>query len=145
MDFIRDNDPARIGDPEEFRLTEKRTATAKSDFKLDVRGQVAKSTHAGIPLLLKVRQELGSKVHFWPFDGWNIVEGKHLMVESYPAILKNRYPRDERTQDEHDAYSIERWLKEIDQNGFLERYLDPPLTAEEQKVAEREGWILGVY
>ena len=145
VDFIRDNHPARIGDPKEFRITDKRTSTAKSVFKFDVRGQVAKSTHAGIPWLLKIRQELGSKVRFWPFDGWDIVPGKHLIAESYPAILKNRYPKEDRTQDEHDAYAIARWLKESDQDGFLERYLNPPLTDEEQKVAEREGWILGVY
>jgi hypothetical protein len=36
------------------------------------RGSVAKSTHTGIPWLRFIRERLGSRVHFWPFDGWEI-------------------------------------------------------------------------
>jgi hypothetical protein len=36
---------------------------------------VAKSTHAGIPWLRFIRQRLSSRVHFWPFDGWDFPAG----------------------------------------------------------------------
>jgi hypothetical protein len=54
------------------RLTEERSGSAKSVFHFDVQGSVAKSTHAGIPWLRFIRQPLGKRVHFWPFDGWDV-------------------------------------------------------------------------
>ena len=42
------------------------------------------------------------------------------------------------------AYSIARWLHEMDQRGVLGRYFHPPLTNEERGIADREGWILGI-
>ena len=36
----------RVGDPSELRMTEKWTSSAKSVFRFDVQGSVAKSTHA---------------------------------------------------------------------------------------------------
>ena len=32
-------------------------------------------------------------------------------------------------------------LTETDRNGFLLRYFDPPLTDEQRRVADLEGWI----
>ncbi len=55
VDFVRDgsagNGAARMGDARWRRLTEERAGAAKSVFHFDVQGQVAKSTHAGIPWL----------------------------------------------------------------------------------------------
>jgi hypothetical protein len=74
VEFIRDgitgSYPARTGDSRWRRLTEKRTR-AKSVFHFDVPGSVAKATHAGLPWLRFIRRELGQKVHFWPYDGWD--------------------------------------------------------------------------
>jgi hypothetical protein len=79
VDFFRDglhgNGAARMGNPRWRRLTEERAGSAKSVFHFDVQGSVAKSTHAGIPWLRFIRQRLGARVHFWPFDGWNIPAG----------------------------------------------------------------------
>ena len=47
------------------------TSRARS-VVLDVQGSVAKSTHAGISLPRFISQRLGPRVHFWPFDGWEI-------------------------------------------------------------------------
>jgi hypothetical protein len=47
---------------------------------------VAKSTHAGIPWLRFIRQHLGSRVHFWPFDGWDVPAGRSVIAEVYPAL-----------------------------------------------------------
>ena len=76
VDFVRDgirgNGAARMGNARWRRLTEERAGGAKSVFHFDVQGSVAKSTHAGIPWLRFIRQRLGARVHFWPFDGWDI-------------------------------------------------------------------------
>lgn len=146
VDFIRDRrpGPTRVGFATEFRLCERWTSSAKSCFQFDCQGQVAKSTHAGIPWLWHIRRTVGDRVHFWPFDGWDVPEGRSVIAEMYPSILRNRYPREDRTVDEHDAYSVARWLKETCERDILERYLHPPLTDEERRVAELEGWILGI-
>lgn len=52
----------RTGQPSEFRLCERWTSSAKSVFQFDVQGSVAKSTHAGIPWLRFLRQEVGEPV-----------------------------------------------------------------------------------
>ncbi|HBV95889.1 MAG: hypothetical protein JL50_04525 [Peptococcaceae bacterium BICA1-7] len=134
----------RTGHRDEFRLTERWTSSAKSVFQFDVQGQVAKSTHAGIPWLYHIRQEVGEKVHFWPFDGFDVPKGKCVISEVYPSVFRNRYPREKRTADKQDAYSIARWLKESDERNILQHYFHPPLTLEEKQIAFLEGWILGI-
>jgi len=135
----------RTGNPDELRLTEKWTSSAKSIFRFgNIPGLVATSTHAGIPWLKFIRDAVPQHVHFWPFDGFEIEEGKSAIVEVYPAIFKNRYAREDRNEHEHDAYSIARWLSDRDSHGLLEQYFTPKLTAEEWGLARLEGWILGV-
>jgi len=81
----------------------------------------------------------------WPFDGFDVPEGKSVIAEVYPALYKRRFPEDDRSSDEHDAWSIAAWLQEADRRGTLDRYFQPPLTLPERKQAELEGWILGVW
>jgi hypothetical protein len=136
---------ARTGTSDELRITERCTSSAKSNFQFDIQGQVAKSTHAGIPWLYRIRQAVGKKAHFWPFDGWEVRRGRSVIVEVYPSILRRRYPQEDRTADQHDAYAISRWLKDVGWGMTLEEvYLDPPMTGKVREVAELEGWILGV-
>jgi hypothetical protein len=40
--------------------------------------------------------------------------------------------------------AVTRWLTVMDGHGFLARYFDPPLTAEQRQLADLEEWILGV-
>jgi hypothetical protein len=134
----------RIGASNEFRLCERWTSSAKSVFQFDVQGQVAKSSHAGIPWLKRIRDEAGEHIHFWPFDGWAPASGKSVIAEVYPSVLRRRFKAEDRSPDEHDAYSVARWLAQSDADGILERYFSPPLTPDERAVADREGWILGV-
>ncbi len=75
------------------RLTEERAGGAKSVFHFDVQGSVAKSTHAGIPWLRFIRQRLGERVHFWPFDGWDIPAGRSAVAEVYPALWSRSFAR----------------------------------------------------
>jgi hypothetical protein len=147
VDFIRDRKggpPDRTGSNKDLRLTEKWTSSAKSVFQFDVQGSVAKSTHAGLPWLRRIKSEVGEKVHAWPFDGWTVPDGKSAVAEIYPSIFRKRYPKDDRKPDQQDAYCVAKWLTETDERGLLERYFDPPLTEEERKVANLEGWILGI-
>ncbi len=109
-----------------------------------MQGQVAKSTHAGIPWLRFIRQRLGDRVHFWPFDGWNVPAGRSAIAEVYPALWSRDFPREGRTGDQHDAYSIAAWLSRADQDGSLAVFLNPSLTKPERTTAQVEGWILGV-
>jgi len=136
----------RNGRANEFRITDKWTSSAKSVFQFDVQGSVAKSSHAGIPWLRFLRHhiDLKNKVHFWPFDGFEIHPEKSAVAEVYPSILKRRFESAYKN-DEHDAFCIAKWLQTADANGFLKQYFNPPLTNEEKRVAGLEGWILGIY
>ena len=142
---LRDGNP-RSGDARELRLCEQWTAGAKSVFQFDVQGQVATSTHAGLPWLLWLRLMFAAKsrIHFWPFDGFDVPEGKPVIAEVYPSLFRRRYAKEDRTADEHDAWSVAAWLSEVDRRGTLHCYFKPPLALLESRNAKLEGWILGV-
>lgn len=146
VESLRGDNP-RTGDATELRLCERWTATAKSVFLFDVQGAVAKSTHAGLPWLHGLRQSaaLRSRVHFWPFDGFEVPAGKSVVAEAYPTLYRRRYSKGDRTADEHDAWSVAAWLRESDRRGSLARYFVPPLSADERQLGLLEGWILGVW
>jgi hypothetical protein len=137
---------ARGGTTDELRLCERWTAGAKSVFQFDVQGSVAKSTHAGLPWVAWLRAEpaVAARLHCWPFDGFAVPPGKAVIAEVFPSVLRRRHAREGRTVDEHDAWSVARWLQETDRHGSLARYLEPPLTAAERRLAALEGWILGI-
>ncbi len=145
VDAVRSHNP-RTGEPDELRLSERWTTTAKSVFWFEGPGTVAKSTHAGLPWLDRIRRDplLEGRVHFWPFDGFEVPAGVSIIVEVYPAIFRRRYPDVGRDVHQQDAYATSRWLQEVHNRGFLNRYLKPPLTASEGRLARYEGWILGV-
>ena len=148
VDFVRDgscgNGAARFGDTRWRRLTEERPGAAKSVFHFDVPGSVAKSTHAGLPWLLYLRQNLGERIHFWPFDGWEIPQGRSALAEVYPALWNRSFDRENRTADQHDAYSVAAWLRQTDGEGRLGPFLYPSLSPAMRMCAQVEGWILGV-
>jgi hypothetical protein len=148
VDFVREgvigNGAARTGNSRWRRLTEERAGSAKSVFHFDVQGQVAKSTHAGIPWLRFIRQRLGPRVHFWPFDGWDIPAGRSAVAEVYPALWSRGFANEGRTGDQHDAFCISAWLSRADRDGSLTAFLNPDLSPPERTLAQVEGWILGV-
>jgi hypothetical protein len=148
VDFVlsgaRGNAAARMGERKWRRLTERRAKGAKSVFHFNVQGQVAASTHTGIPWLRFLRRELGGKLHFWPFDGWVPPENSTVIAEVFPSLWRAEYPAEDRNAHEHDAYVVCRWLQERHRRGEIGRYFQPSLTPEEQVTAGFEGWILGV-
>ena len=83
-------------------------------------------------------------LHWWPFDGFEVPEGKSVIAEVFPSLFRNRYERGDRTNDEQDAYATARWLHDMDERELLGEYFNPPLTKNELEIATREGWILGI-
>jgi hypothetical protein len=147
VDFVREgvcgNGAARSGDSRWRRITELR-ARAKSVFHFNVPGSVAKSTHAGIPWLRYIRQQLGNRVHFWPFDGWSVPRHCSAIVEIYPALWNRTFPTQGRNVHQQDAFTTAEWLRRADADGLLARFFSPGLEPSERKIAKIEGWILGV-
>ena len=142
-DGIRGNGAAPSGHPRWRRLTEVR-AGAKSVFHFDVQGSVAKSTHAGLPWLRYLRQQVGDRVHFWPFDGWDIPVGRSVVAEVYPSLWSRTFAREGRSADQHDAYSVAAWMRRADDDGSLAQFFGPGLAPAERTAAQIEGWILGI-
>lgn len=148
VDFVRDgivgNGKARSGNPRWRRLTEIRARGAKSVFQFDVQGAVAKSTHAGLPWLRYLRQRVGDRIHFWPFDGWELPPGKSVVVEVYPSLWKQQFNQYGRNAHQHDVYSVAAWMQRADLEGTLSSFFRPGFTPSERELAGIEGWIFGV-
>ena len=148
VDFVRDgitgNGEARSGNPRWRRLTEIRTRGAKSAFHFDVPGSVAKSTHAGLPWLLRIREHTGERVHFWPFDGWDIPPGRSVIAEVYPSLWNHSLTLHGFDPHQRDAYAIAAWMRTTDATGSLKQFFSPELERAEREIADVEGWILGV-
>lgn len=133
----------RSGDARWLRLTERWTPSAKSVFQFDVQGQVATSTHAGLPWLRYLRWHCGVGTHFWPFDGWQIPTSGSLIAEVYPSLWMRRFATSG-TIDQRAAFAVAGWLQWADQSGVLRQYSEPPLRSDEREIGSIEGWILGV-
>ena len=140
-------DDCRFGRGDWFRLTD--PVGAKSVFNfLTKQGDVAHSTHAGLPWLRYIRRELrkaGVKVHFWPFDGWTVGERRSVVVEVYPALYHPLFAKetaDCNNTHYRDAYSIARWMSVKDGKCLLRTHFKPDLNAKGCARAKKEGWIL---
>jgi hypothetical protein len=148
VDFVREgicgNAAARSGNSRWRRVTELRARAAKSVFHFDVPGQVAKSTHAGIPWLRYLRCNIDTPIHFWPFDGWTVPLDSSVVAEVYPALWNRTFPSAGRTPDQHDAFTTSEWLRREDAKGNLTGFFSPELEPLDRKAAAIEGWILGV-
>jgi len=148
VDFVRDghcgNGSVRSGSPRWRRITELRTRSAKSVFHFDVQGSVAKSTHAGLPWLRYIRQQLLNRVHFWPFDGWDIPTDRSVIAEVYPAIRNRTFPTQGRNPHQQDAFAIAEWMRLADDDDKLGAFFSPQLDQDQRRTAEIEGWILGI-
>jgi hypothetical protein len=70
--------------------------------------------------------------------------GRSAVAEVYPALWNRSFPRGNRTNNQHDAFSVAAWLSRADRDGSLAVLFNPALTPAERTVAQVEGWILGV-
>lgn len=141
---VSGNAARRGGDPCWLRLAERWTASAKSVFQFDVQGQVATSTHAGLPWLAFLREKCGGLLHFWPFDGWEVPAGRSVVAEVYPSLWMRRFRREGLDGDQQAAHAVGAWLWRADRDGSLAGFFSPPLNDSERDLARVEGWILGV-
>ena len=116
------------------RLTEVRAGATKGVFQFDVQGAVAKSTHAGIPWLRFIHQRLGPRVHSCRLPAGISRAGLSVI----PALWNRSFARQDRTSDQHDAYSVAAWLSRADRDGSLSAFLKPKLTPAERRVAKVE-------
>ena len=108
-------------------------------------GEVATSTHAGLPWLRHVRRKLKkADVHFWPFDGWEICGYTSVVAEVYPRIWKGDVVNKGNTGHRKDAYVIARWMWEADKDDRSSECFRPNLTEEECNQARMDGWIFGL-
>ncbi|MGP0067944.1 MAG: hypothetical protein ACLQGP_30665, partial [Isosphaeraceae bacterium] len=128
VDFVRDglygNAAARSGNPRWRRLTESRAGTAKSVFHFDVQGSVAMSTRAGLPWLHDLHQQVADRVHFWPFDGWDVRPGASVVAEIYPSLWSRSTPCERSSPDQQDAYAAAEWMRCTDGDGTLARAIN---------------------
>ena len=144
---ISANQSALVMHGEALRLTDRCAPTAMPICKgWEANGpNVFYSTHAGIPWLRWLREQAGKKVHFWPFDGFEVPVGTSVIAEVYPRIFSRRYETsDAFTSDQRDAWLVCQWLRDRDGRDCLGPWFRPPLDDDEQRQARREGWILGV-
>ena len=95
-------------------------------------------------MLCYTRQHTKDRVHFWPFDGWSVPPNCSVVAEVYPALWSRTSPSEGRTRDQQDAYATAEWMRRADCDGSLGRFLCPEIEPNERKMAEIEGWILGV-
>ena len=94
--------------------------------------------------VLYLRRQLGPRLHFWPFDGWTPPADRSVIAEIYPSLWGKTFQIEDRTSDQHDAYSAARWMQETDAAGKFSAYFGPSLRPLEQSLAKVEGWILGI-
>jgi hypothetical protein len=113
-------------------------------FQFDVRG-LNDSSHSALPWLRRIREQAGSRLHVWPFDGWIPPDDRSVIAEVHPLQPPNCYPQKGRGPAEQNAYAISRWLLEADELGILTGYLLPQLPERICRAAAVEGWILGVH
>jgi hypothetical protein len=50
-----------------------------------------------------------------------------VLAEAYPSLWKGRFPKEQRTPDQQDAYTIAAMLQQADRTGQLGEWLQPAL------------------
>ncbi len=91
-----------------------------------------------------MRQELGARLHFWPFDSWEPPLGKSVIAEVYPSLCNQNYTNQGVTSHQHDAYCVARRMMQSDRVGNLSRIFQPELSLLDRQQAGIEGWILSL-
>lgn len=126
----------------ERRLVEERSPSMKPLFKLGGHGSVGLQSLCGIPYLAALRsacREANIELFCWPFDGWELPESGHVLVEVYPRLCNSG-----KKSDEADAKETAKWLAGQDAAGTISDWFNPELTDMERARASLEGWVIGM-
>ncbi len=118
-----------------------------SSWQLLGAGAVGSQSLLGIPMIARLRERLGERVHVWPFTTGFAVpaldDGAVVVAEVWPSMLT--IPIDGTVRDAAQVATTVGWLAEADCDGRLDALLSPALTSEVSAVAvAEEGWVLGV-
>lgn len=125
----------------ERRLIEEHCPQMKSIFQLGGAGSVGLQSLLGLVHLYRLIEfckEQQILLHCWPYDGWEVPDSGHVLVEMYPTL----HNRGKRT-DRNDAEACAIWLAEQDRKGTLAGWFQANLRPEERRLALLEGWLLG--
>jgi len=126
----------------EKRLVEKIHPRMKSVFQLGGIGSVGLQSLYGIGHLARLIafcSENNIPLHLWPFDGWEIPENHHVMIEIYPGFY-NPYQK----SDVNDAVETVNWFQQQVRSGTLAKAFEPNLPDSLTETVQREGWVPGV-
>ena len=109
-------------------------------------GSVGSQALVGIPVLERLRRELGAQV--WPFTTGlvrpTVDAGGVVMVEVWPTLHGVVAPPD-RVKDAVQVESLARSIADVDRFGRLGEWFEPELpTGLRDSVESEEGWVLGV-
>jgi hypothetical protein len=145
------------GDVPEFRLVEEALVAAKKGrpqpiWKIAYAGAVGGQALTGVPALEKLRAPFPA-MKLWPFElplaklDEAALEGVRIAVaEVYRGMLPVA-PTSGEIRDEAEVRTICEWLAERDASGKLGAMFDAPAGLDEArkaKIAQEEGWILGI-
>ena len=133
--------------PPEFRIAESRTERAKPVWQLFGNGSVGSQTLVGLPAVKRLISDPRIKGHtrVWPFEtGLQVPEeeGKLVVVEVYPSLLKDEISRcTDDIKDRAQVRVLARGFANLDSGGELGRLFEGPqdLTSSERSLIETEG------
>lgn len=118
-----------------------------SSWQLLGAGAVGSQSLLGIPMIVRLRERLGERVHVWPFTtGFAtpaLDDGAIVVAEVWPSMLT--IDTGAMVRDAAQVAATVSWLAEADRGGRLDALLSPALPSEAAGVAiAEEGWVLGV-
>ena len=64
-------------------------------------------------------------------------------IGTLSGAMEPHFAHQDRTSDQHDAYSVAAWPSRTDRDGSRAAFLKPDVTPPERAVAQFEGWIWG--
>lgn len=126
----------------ERRLVEERCKRMKAIYQLGGAGAVGLQSLLGLfylNMIIDFCEEKKIPLHVWPFDGIELPERSHVLVEMYPTLF-NRMIRSDLT----DAKSCVNWLVEEDRSEGLINWFSPKFSEIEVNRVRLEGWCLGI-
>lgn len=132
-----------VGDTRWRRRCEVACPGTKSVFHFDVQGSVAKSTHAGLPWIRRLRRA-HRNLHIWPFDGIDPPRSASVLCEAFPTLFRDDYPAPTLTPDQRDARAVALWLRDMDARGRLQERFRNGFEGVPMSTLKVEGWIIGL-